>query len=213
MKDPMVYLITDQPKAQTALCVSVLQETQIPVCVCQGMSWLQDQYVAEGPACIVTFMMRNHFLGMEIHHSILDANIKAPVVILSEAADVPMAVTAIKQGVFDVLSWPIDRKDFQDVVKQAIQCDIERLKFTVSRNELLVRIQSLTPREKEILQLVINGMSSSQIAYKLIRSEKTVKLHRAHMMKKLAFDSAHELVQQLIKLKFNLDHIEQDLVS
>ena len=70
MKDPVVYLITDQPKLQTERCVSVLQQTQLPVRVCLGVSRLQDQYESDGPACIVTFMMSNHYLGMEIHHSI-----------------------------------------------------------------------------------------------------------------------------------------------
>jgi len=87
------------------------------------------------------------------------------------------------------------------------------LKIKKAREDLQAKLETLTPREIEILQHVVNGLCSSQIAYQFSRSEKTIKLHRAHIMKKLAFESAHELVQQMIKLQFDLDHIAESCVA
>jgi FixJ family two-component response regulator len=210
MKDQRVYIISDQPQRQSRQCMQLLENCGIDGSLCQSLGWLMDQYEPLIPTCILAFMQMPDYLGIEIHRTISNRGIPAPVIILSEAADVPMAVTAIKQGAFDVLPWPITKLELQDAVKQALHSDSLRIKHDVARNQLQSRIDSLTPREKEILQLVVNGMSSSQIAYKLVRSEKTVKLHRAHIMKKLDCDSAHELVHRMIKLQFDLDRIGID---
>lgn len=210
MKDLKVYLISDQPARLADQCVKVLESIAARVEVCSSVSRLLDLYHPGKASCILAYMRISDFLGIDIHRTIIDSGIGAPVIILSEAADVPMAVTAIKQGAYDVLPWPTDKSELQDAVLQAIDSDKKRLEYEKARTDLKNRIGDLTPREKEILQLVVNGLSSSQIAYKLVRSEKTVKLHRAHIMKKLACESAHELVHRMIKLEFDLDRIEED---
>jgi FixJ family two-component response regulator len=177
------------------------------VVVCQSVASITDQYDPDKACCILAYMRVADYLGIEIHKTIIKQGIGAPVIILSEAADVPLAVTAIKQGAFDVLPWPIKSDELKDAIEQAISIDKQRIKHEVARHDLVSRLNELTKREKEILQLVVNGLSSSQIAYKLVRSEKTVKLHRAHIMKKLKCDSAHELVHRMIKLEFDLDRI------
>lgn len=209
MADHQVYIISDQPQRQAAQCEKLLADHGMKTVSCQSIAWLADQYDPLVPSCILAFMQMPDYMGIDIHRSIKNQGVAAPVIILSEAADVPMAVTAIKQGAFDVLSWPIHIDQLNEAIEQALESDLKRIKFQWTRNELRSRIHSLTPREKEILQLVVDGLSSSQIAYKLVRSEKTIKLHRAHIMKKLACDSAHELVNRMIKLQFDLDRIEQ----
>ena len=178
--------------------------------MCSSVSRLLDLYQPELASCVLAYMRISDHLGIEIHRTIIHQGIGTPVIILSESADVPMAVTAIKQGAFDVLPWPISQNELRNAVFQAIDSDQKRLAYEKARSDLKNRINDLTPREMEILQLVVNGLSSSQIAYQLVRSEKTVKLHRAHIMKKLDCDSAHELLHRMIKLQFDLDHIQED---
>ncbi len=209
MKDLQVYLISDQPTRLRENCLEVLQSLDLKVKTCQSVASITDQYQPEKACCILAYMRVSDYLGIEIHRTIINQGIGAPVIILSESADVPLAVTAIKQGAFDVLPWPISSAELNDAIEQAIEMDKQRIKHDKARDELLNRLGELTKREKEILQLVVNGLSSSQIAYKLVRSEKTVKLHRAHIMKKLKCDSAHELVHRMIKLEFDLNHIDE----
>lgn len=211
MKDPVVLLISDEPQRQADLCARILQDAEYEVQVCQSTGRLKDLYQSLRPSCICAYMKMPDYLGIDIHRTLINMGIAAPVIILSEAADVPMAVTAIKQGAYDVLPWPIARAELLDAINQALHSDKQRIEHQLAHEDLKSRIEELTPREKEILQLVVDGMSSSQIAFKLVRSEKTVKLHRAHIMKKLDCDSAHELVHRMIKLQFDLDRIAQSI--
>lgn len=213
MKLDLVHLISDLPQDQIEPCVTCLEQSGFRVRVCQSVAVLCDQYDSLYPTCILTMMQVRELFGVEIHRTLQMKNILAPVIILSYFADIPMAVAAIKQGVFDVLPCPSSESDLKEAVTEAISSDAKRLKIKVAREDLQVKLESLTPREVETLQHVVNGLSSSQIAYQFSRSEKTVKLHRAHIMKKLAFESAHELVQQLIKLKFDLDDIAQSCIA
>ncbi|HAI11815.1 MAG TPA: hypothetical protein DCM28_08925 [Phycisphaerales bacterium] len=208
MKDSKVYFISDQPARLSDQCVNTLALAKIKVEICASVSRLTDLYDPGLASCVLAYMRASDYLGIDIHRTIVNQGIGAPVILLSEAADVPMAVTAIKQGAFDVLPWPTGKNELSDTINQAIHSDQKRLKHQKAKDDLKNRLDDLTPREKEILQLVVNGLSSSQIAYKLVRSEKTVKLHRAHIMKKLACDSAHELVHRMIKLEFDLDDLE-----
>ncbi|MFG0251157.1 MAG: response regulator transcription factor [Phycisphaeraceae bacterium JB051] len=209
MKDLQVYLISDQPTRLRDNCLEILQSIGLKVNTCQSVASISDQYQADKACCILAYMRVSDYLGIEIHRTIINQGIGAPVIILSESADVPLAVTAIKQGAFDVLPWPLDTDELKDAILQAIEMDKQRITHEKARDELLNRLGELTKREKQILQLVVNGLSSSQIAYQLVRSEKTVKLHRAHIMKKLRCDSAHELVHRMIKLEFDLNHINE----
>ena len=128
MKDLQVYLISDQPTRQRENCLGVLHSLGLKVKTCLSVASISDQYQADKACCILAYMRVSDYLGIDIHRTIIKQGIGAPVIILSEAADVPLAVTAIKQGAFDVLPWPISDDELQDAIMQAVEMDKQRIK-------------------------------------------------------------------------------------
>ena len=133
--------------------------------------------------------------GLELQQALAAQGSELPVIFLTGHGDIPMSVRAIKQGAIDFLTKPVNDSDLIEAIHDAIEKDRIARQARAKLNELQQRLAILTPREREVLSHVVSGKRNRQIAADLGTVEKTIKVHRAHLMKKLNVQSLAELVK------------------
>jgi RNA polymerase sigma factor (sigma-70 family) len=144
--------------------------------------------------------------GMDLQEEMVRRDLQLPVVFVTGHGDIPMSVQAMKKGAQDFLTKPFDEDELIATIDRAIDRDMEqRLERTV-KDELQKRLDTLTPREREVLALVVTGMLNKQIAGQIGTTEKTVKVHRARAMKKMKAGSLAEAVRMTEKIGLSADN-------
>jgi RNA polymerase sigma factor (sigma-70 family) len=149
----------------------------------------------DGPACLVLDLQMPALSGLDLQSELATRKIQTPIVFISGHGDVPASVRAMKAGAVDFLTKPFKDKDLLAVIQDALAKDV-RLKATQEQRETIERrLRLLTPRERQVLEMVIKGMLNKQIAADLGASEQTIKVHRGRVMEKMRVASVAELVQ------------------
>jgi FixJ family two-component response regulator len=133
--------------------------------------------------------------GLELQRALAQADDPRPVVFLSGRGDIASSVEAMKAGAVDFLTKPCDEEKLLGAVRAALEKDRASREAQAERESIEARAATLTPREREVLSRVVAGRLNKQIAAELGTAEKTVKVHRARMMRKMQFDSLAELVR------------------
>jgi FixJ family two-component response regulator len=139
--------------------------------------------------------------GLDLQLKLRDGGIPIPIIFITGHGDIPMSVRAMKAGAHEFLTKPVRGQDLLDAVQKAIASDRTLRKERQEVDEIRGRFELLTPREKEVLDLVVAGLLNKQIADQLGMSELTVKTHRAHVMEKTQADSLAHLVRMAEHLK------------
>ncbi|HOC45662.1 MAG: response regulator transcription factor [Syntrophorhabdaceae bacterium] len=148
-----------------------------------------------GTGCIILDVRMPGLSGIALQDELIRTGHYMPIIFITGHGDIPMSVEAMKKGASDFLTKPFEEAQLMSAVQGALQRSAQyRLKRTEAE-ELQKRIDRLTPREKEILPYIIAGMLNKQIAFKLDIAEKTIKVHRGHIMEKLGVGSVAELVR------------------
>jgi RNA polymerase sigma factor (sigma-70 family) len=155
-------------------------------------------YTKDRPGCLILDIRMPGMNGLELQSVLQGRGFRLPIIIISGHADVPMAVRALKAGAFDFIEKPFNDELLLDLVQRAIAQDQERRESMAEVNELRSRMDSLTPREREVLELVVAGAPNKQISSELGVSLKTVEAHRARVMEKLQADSLSHLVRMAV---------------
>jgi len=148
-----------------------------------------------GPGCLVADMAMPGLNGLELQQRLASSGDPCPVVFLSGQSDIPTSVQAMKSGAVDFLTKPVVREKLLESVRAALARDALQRAEREQRHSLAGRFAMLTPREREVLDLVVAGMLNKQIAARLGTAEKTVKVHRARAMRKMGAGSVAELVR------------------
>lgn len=138
--------------------------------------------------------------GLELMKELVRRSIRLPVVLISGHADVPMAVAAIKAGAEDFIEKPVNDSQLVAAINRCLAQVFERLSERQSMAELERRFETLTPREREVLDLVVSGFTSQAIAARLEISSRTVESYRVQIMDKMQAESVAVLVRQAIRL-------------
>jgi FixJ family two-component response regulator len=142
--------------------------------------------------------------GLELQGELNRRGAIIPVIFISGHGDIPMAVEAIQHGAFDFLTKPFGDQDLLDRVQRALATDADNRKLLTQREVLRERLDSLTPREREVLGLVTQGKANKVMAGDLGVSQRTVEIHRARVMEKMGANSLAQLVRMTIDLEGTL---------
>jgi two-component system response regulator FixJ len=199
MTQPTIHVIDDQEAVRHALAemLSVLGysvETHRTA----------DDFLASlsvpPVGCVITDVRMPGMDGVELVRELARRNISVPVVVISGHADVPMAVAAIKAGAEDFIEKPVDDAQLVAAINRCLARTIQQLSKEQSFEELRRRLERLTPRELEVMELVVQGFTSAAIADKLRISARTVESYRVQIMDKMQAPSVAVLVRQAVRL-------------
>jgi FixJ family two-component response regulator len=193
-EEPIVYIVDDDASLRDALR-SLLRSVGLRVQLFGSAPELLQSKLAETTSCLVLDIRLPGVSGLEFQSELAKANIHVPIIFMTGHGDIPMSVRAMKAGAIDFLTKPFRDQDMLDAVMMALERDRKRRESEGSLSEVRARFQSLTPREREVMGLVTAGLMNKQIAAETELAEITVKIHRGHVMKKMAARSLADLVR------------------
>ena len=189
-----VYIVEDNDSFRKSM-IRLVQTLGYQTFAYETASDFLSQTSFESPGCILLDVRLPDIDGLELQEILKQKGCRLPIVFMTGHGDIPMSVEAMKRGAVDFLPKPFEPEDLHDAIIQAMvrnTCEIEEAN---EKSEINGLIETLTPREKEVMRWVITGMLNKQIAYELGTSEKTIKVHRSRVMHKLNVSSVAELVR------------------
>lgn len=152
------------------------------------------------PGCLVLDLRMPQMSGTQLQSHLLEMGWELPIIFLTAHGDVPIAVEAVKAGAVDFIQKPFADQQLLDAVHQALSLDARKRKERAEREETRRRMETLTPREREVMALVVEGRHNKVIAQELGISQRTVESHRTRVMSKMEAASVPALVRRVVRL-------------
>src|SRR5215831_9145086 len=190
----MVFVVDDDESLREALR-SLFRSVSLKVETFGSAADLLRSKLPDVASCLVLDVRLPGLSGLDFQAELAKANIDIPIIFMTGHGDIPMSVQAMKAGAVDFLTKPFRDQDMLDAVAAALERDRNRRKDEQQLSELRTRFEALTEREREVMGLVTAGLMNKQIAGELELSEITVKIHRGHVMRKMAARSLADLVR------------------
>jgi FixJ family two-component response regulator len=201
--DQVVLVIDDDPSVRAAIASLIEAVGLTYQTFGSGQEFLEAQ-IPDVPRCLVLDVRLPGLSGLNLQRELRGRNIQIPIIFITGHGDIPMTVQAMKAGAVEFLTKPFRDQDLLDAIEQAIQRDRSARALRTELGELEKRYELLTPREREVMHLVVAGLLNKQIAVELDISEKTVNVHRSQVMQKMRAQSLAELVRTAEKLRLLL---------
>jgi FixJ family two-component response regulator len=197
----MVFVVDDDPSVRKSLdrllrSVGYQVQTYDSARAFMGRPLL----VGDTPQCLILDVRMPGVSGLDLQTSLRNAGARIPIVFSTGFGDVTSSVRAMKVGAVDFLTKPIDEQELLSAVDRGLSIDVECRKIDAVMTSLKERLCRLTPRERQVFALVVTGLLNKQIAGRLGTCERTIKVHRARIMKKMEAGSVAELVRMAVRL-------------
>ena len=198
----LVFVVDDDPSMRRSLD-TLLRSIGLDVQLFSSAQEFMPAKRPDLPGCIVLDVRLPGMSGLTFQEELAKSGIALPVIFITGHGDVPMTVRAMKAGAVEFLTKPFREQELVGAVKQALLRDLEFRKHRSETLELRERLGTLTPRERQVLALVVDGLLNKQVAGELGTTELTIKVHRGRVMRKMKAASLADLVRMAEKLKIS----------
>jgi RNA polymerase sigma factor (sigma-70 family) len=195
-----VFVVDDDPSVRSSVKF-LLSSVGLQVESFDSAEAFLQMKPPDAPSCLVLDVRLHGLSGLDFQRELAARNIRIPIVFVTGHGDIPMSVRAMKAGAIEFLTKPYRDQDLLDAVRIALEQDRARREQERDLTDLHQRFDSLTPREQEVISMVVSGMLNKQIAGELGTAENTVKVHRSRAMEKMNAQSFADLVRMIEKLK------------
>jgi FixJ family two-component response regulator len=202
LADELVYIVDDEANVGEALSTLLRANGKHVRIFTSGHDFL-DFARRDSCACLILDLKMPGLGGLEVQE-LISTKTSIPVIFLTGRGDIPSTVRAMKGGAIDFLTKPVDEEALLASVERALLKDRANRQEAIEHARLVARYESLTPREREVLPLLVRGMLNKQAAFELGITEYTVQIHRGHIMRKMEADSFATLVKLAGKLCLEL---------
>ena len=192
---PTVFLVDDDASVRRALARLIKSAGYRVQSFASAQAFLDAKPQWVGPACLVLDIRMPGVSGLDLQSEMLAANAILPIIFITGHGDIPMSVQAMKAGAVDFLPKPVREETLLPAIEQALARAVIEHDERAELEDIQSRIDTLTPRECEVMERVVAGMLNKQIAFDLGTVEKTIKVHRARVMDKMQVESLAELVR------------------
>ena len=197
MDKPTVFVVDDDPVNRDFLG-RLMESVDLAVETFGTAREFLDAFQPDLRGCLLLDVCMPGMSGIELQRELADRRIDLPVIIVTGHSDVQMAVTAMKRGAFDFIEKPINNQQLLDLVQKAMKLDASLAEELSRQAEIDKRLSLLTPRERQVLDLIAAGKPNKQIAHDLGISQRTVEVHCAGLMKKIQAKSLADLMKLVI---------------
>jgi FixJ family two-component response regulator len=197
---PLIHIVDDDEAMRDSLAWLLDGDRYAVHTYASGEDFL-ERHAPGRPACVILDIRMPGISGVEVHERLVRRGATTPVVFVTGHGDVPMAVEAIKRGAFDFIEKPFSETKLMAIIGRALEDDERRAGETSVQSGVALRLSKLSPREREVLDLVIAGKMNKTIADAMNISIKTVEAHRAKVMDKMGARSLAELVQLVVQAR------------
>jgi FixJ family two-component response regulator len=195
MPSSTVFLIDDDPSVRRALARLIKSAGYQVQTFVSAREFLDSMPDPTGPACLVLDVRMPGLSGLDLQRALQAANATLPIIFITGHGDIPMSVKAMKDGAVDFLPKPVKDKDLLRAIELALARSVRERAARDELEEIQSRVETLTAREREVMNLVVKGLLNKQVAFELGTVEKTVKVHRARVMDKMKVESLADLVR------------------
>jgi two-component system, LuxR family, response regulator FixJ len=197
---PTVHIVDDDEAVRNSLRLLV-KSVGLTALIFRSAQEFLGNYHPAHPGCLVLDVRMPGMSGIELQQQLNLRGAVIPVIFITGHGDIPMAVEAMQQGAFDFLQKPFRDQDLIDRIQRALEKDKKNRAELSQRARILERREALTPREREVLDLVTSGKPNKVMAADLGLSQRTVEIHRAHVMEKMGASSLAQLVRMALDLQ------------
>lgn len=195
----LLAIVDDDKSVQGALQDLIESEGMSALCFDSGEQFV-DSGTRHSVACLIVDIRMPGISGLELQAKLRADRCRIPIIFITGRGDIPLAVSAMKQGAVDFFTKPVDGAALLSSIEKALQQDRAKRQEAIEHARLVARYESLTPRERELLPLLVSGLLNKQAAFELGITEYTVQFHRGHIMRKMGADSFAALVRMADEL-------------
>ena len=199
-EEPTVFVVDDDPGVGDSIRL-LLRSVGLPSKTFLSANEFLAAYDPERAGCLVLDVRMPGMSGLDLQARLQEMESTLPIIFVTAHGDVPMAVNAVKAGAVDFIQKPFRDQELLDKIQEALEADVRIRAQRGDLVEIRGRLETLTPRETEVLVLVVEGKPNKNIARALGISQRTVEIHRARVMEKMQVRSVSKLVQLVIKAK------------
>ncbi len=192
--DALVFVIDDDAAMRRSL-ENLIRSVGLRVEAFASAQEFLSSKRADVPGCLVLDVRLPGLSGLDLQRRMADADIEIPIIFITGHGDIPMTVQAMKAGAVEFLPKPFRDQELLDAIQQALERDRKAREQRAELEVLRSRFDLLTPREREVMPLLVAGLLNKQIAAELGSSETTIKIHKHHVMEKMRASSLAELVR------------------